>query len=226
MLEVIYFGATNNESLTLDWCLSSEDNELVNEVLEDISRHEEDYLDLTLEEESQLIAAMKTYLNREPTHTVWHTHTHTHFNPFKTAITLILCYFKDCNSEVPKLRRHMQTWRLVLVTRSPCRPSYKSVSEFCCQDKCSVDIWNWSRRRSGCLLLFLVSSMKSWVQRWKHRKCRCWRAAALFVFADCGHFNLMSCWCWVNKETEGLFDFICLLKHHWQSVLHSNYCTV
>ena len=50
--------------------MSSEDNELVNEVLEDISRHEEDYLDLTLEEESQLIAAMKTYLNREPTHTV------------------------------------------------------------------------------------------------------------------------------------------------------------
>ncbi|XP_036934771.1 NEDD8 ultimate buster 1 [Acanthopagrus latus] len=49
---------------------STEDNELVNEVLEDISRHEEDYLDLTLEEESQLIAAMKTYLNREPTHTV------------------------------------------------------------------------------------------------------------------------------------------------------------
>ena len=92
MLEVIYFGATNNESLTLDWCLSSEDNELVNEVLEDISRHEEDYLDLTLEEESQLIAAMKTYLNREPTHTVWHTHTHTHFNPFKTAITLILFF--------------------------------------------------------------------------------------------------------------------------------------
>lgn len=50
--------------------MSSEDNELVNEVLEDISRHEEDYLDLTLEEESQLITAMKTYLNRGPTHTV------------------------------------------------------------------------------------------------------------------------------------------------------------
>ncbi|XP_030254007.1 NEDD8 ultimate buster 1 [Sparus aurata] len=49
---------------------STEDNELVNEVLEDISRHEEDYLDLTLEEESQLITAMKTYLNRGPTHTV------------------------------------------------------------------------------------------------------------------------------------------------------------
>ncbi|XP_028288649.1 NEDD8 ultimate buster 1 [Parambassis ranga] len=49
---------------------NSEDSELVNEVLEDISHHEEDYLDLTLEEESELIATMKSYLNREPTHTV------------------------------------------------------------------------------------------------------------------------------------------------------------
>ncbi|XP_012711827.2 NEDD8 ultimate buster 1 [Fundulus heteroclitus] len=49
---------------------SPEDNELVNEVLEDISRHEEDYLDLTLEEESELISRLKTYLNREPAHTV------------------------------------------------------------------------------------------------------------------------------------------------------------
>ncbi|XP_031166301.1 NEDD8 ultimate buster 1 [Sander lucioperca] len=49
---------------------STEDNELVNEVLEDISRHEEDYLDLTLEEESQLIQTMKTYLSRGHTHTV------------------------------------------------------------------------------------------------------------------------------------------------------------
>lgn len=46
------------------------DRELVNEVLEDISRHEEDYLDLTLEEESELIATMKVYLSRGPTHTV------------------------------------------------------------------------------------------------------------------------------------------------------------
>ena len=47
-----------------------EDRELVNEVLEDISRHEEDYLDLTLEEESELIATMKSYLSRGATHTV------------------------------------------------------------------------------------------------------------------------------------------------------------
>lgn len=35
------------------------------EVLEDIPRHEEDYLDLTLEEESQLMATMKRYLSRD-----------------------------------------------------------------------------------------------------------------------------------------------------------------
>uniref|UniRef100_A0A3Q2DET5 Negative regulator of ubiquitin like proteins 1 n=1 Tax=Cyprinodon variegatus TaxID=28743 RepID=A0A3Q2DET5_CYPVA len=49
---------------------SPEDSELVNEVLEDISRHEEDYLDLTLEEESELISTLKTYLSRGPSHTV------------------------------------------------------------------------------------------------------------------------------------------------------------
>lgn len=48
---------------------SSEDTELVNEVLEDISRHEEDYLDLTLEDESELIATMRSYLSRGPAHT-------------------------------------------------------------------------------------------------------------------------------------------------------------
>lgn len=48
----------------------SEDEELVSEVLDDISRHEEDYLDLTLEEESELIEKMKTFLSRAPTHTV------------------------------------------------------------------------------------------------------------------------------------------------------------
>uniref|UniRef100_A0A1A8AKR8 Negative regulator of ubiquitin-like proteins 1 n=2 Tax=Nothobranchius furzeri TaxID=105023 RepID=A0A1A8AKR8_NOTFU len=42
---------------------SAEDNKLINEVLEDIPRHEEDYLDLTLEEESELITALKTYLS-------------------------------------------------------------------------------------------------------------------------------------------------------------------
>lgn len=49
---------------------SPEDSELVNEVLEDIAHHEEDYLDLTLEEENELIAAMKAYLCREPAHAV------------------------------------------------------------------------------------------------------------------------------------------------------------
>lgn len=41
---------------------TSEDNKLVNEVLEDICLHEEDYLDLTLEEETELINTMKGYL--------------------------------------------------------------------------------------------------------------------------------------------------------------------
>ncbi|XP_040921610.1 NEDD8 ultimate buster 1 isoform X2 [Toxotes jaculatrix] len=49
---------------------STEDEELVSEVLEDISRHEEDYLDLTLEEESELIDTLKSYLSRGSTPTV------------------------------------------------------------------------------------------------------------------------------------------------------------
>ncbi|XP_047193826.1 NEDD8 ultimate buster 1 [Hippoglossus stenolepis] len=49
---------------------TTEDEELVSEVLEDLSRHEEDYLDLTLEEESELIDTMKTFLNRGSAHTV------------------------------------------------------------------------------------------------------------------------------------------------------------
>ncbi|CAB1413728.1 unnamed protein product [Pleuronectes platessa] len=47
-----------------------EDEELVSEVLEDLSRHEEDYLDLTLEEESELIDTMKTFLSRGAAHTM------------------------------------------------------------------------------------------------------------------------------------------------------------
>ncbi|XP_062847303.1 NEDD8 ultimate buster 1-like [Trichomycterus rosablanca] len=43
---------------------SSLDAELVNEVLEDIPRHEEDYLDVTLEEEENVIALMKSYLQK------------------------------------------------------------------------------------------------------------------------------------------------------------------
>lgn len=47
------------------------ETELVNEVLEYIPRHEEDYLDVTLEEESQLIALMKSYLERSSAHSCW-----------------------------------------------------------------------------------------------------------------------------------------------------------
>lgn len=43
---------------------SPEDEAAVSEVLGDISRHEEDYLDLTLEEESELIATLQSYLSR------------------------------------------------------------------------------------------------------------------------------------------------------------------
>uniref|UniRef100_A0A3B4F122 Negative regulator of ubiquitin like proteins 1 n=1 Tax=Pundamilia nyererei TaxID=303518 RepID=A0A3B4F122_9CICH len=61
----------NRTALRSSICLCDppEDSELVSEVLEDIAPHEEDYLDLTLEEESELISAMKAYLHREPAHT-------------------------------------------------------------------------------------------------------------------------------------------------------------
>lgn len=40
------------------------DEELVNEVLKDIPRHEEDYLDVTLEEEEELMARLRSYINK------------------------------------------------------------------------------------------------------------------------------------------------------------------
>ncbi|XP_057680035.1 NEDD8 ultimate buster 1 isoform X2 [Corythoichthys intestinalis] len=45
---------------------STDESELVNEVLEDIPSHEDDYLDLTLEEELLLINTIKTHLERTP----------------------------------------------------------------------------------------------------------------------------------------------------------------
>ncbi|KAG1944424.1 NEDD8 ultimate buster 1 [Pimephales promelas] len=43
------------------------DEELVNEALEDIPRHEEDYLDLTLDEEQELMMNIRSRLDKQPT---------------------------------------------------------------------------------------------------------------------------------------------------------------
>ncbi|TSK16088.1 NEDD8 ultimate buster 1 [Bagarius yarrelli] len=55
--------STSSDDLTAS-ASSLSDTELVNEVLEYIPSHEEDYLDVTLEEESELLALMKSYLER------------------------------------------------------------------------------------------------------------------------------------------------------------------
>lgn len=72
--ELLSPPSTSSSSPSSDEASSSstspEDSQLVHEVLEDISRHEEDYLDLTLEEESQLMSTLRSYLDREPAHTV------------------------------------------------------------------------------------------------------------------------------------------------------------
>ncbi|XP_061777458.1 NEDD8 ultimate buster 1 isoform X3 [Nerophis ophidion] len=67
---VVPAGATPPSEEEPSTSSSSADSELVNEVLEDISRHEDDYLDLTLEEESRLIATIKNYLSRESSQSV------------------------------------------------------------------------------------------------------------------------------------------------------------
>lgn len=46
---------------------ASLDADLVNEVLEDIPQHEEDYLDMTLDEESEVIAQLRSFLERSNT---------------------------------------------------------------------------------------------------------------------------------------------------------------
>ncbi|XP_060778402.1 NEDD8 ultimate buster 1 [Neoarius graeffei] len=60
-------ASTSSEDVTASGS-SASDTELVNEVLEYIPRHEEDYLDVTLEEESELIALMKSYLEKSSAH--------------------------------------------------------------------------------------------------------------------------------------------------------------
>uniref|UniRef100_A0A8C6SU20 Negative regulator of ubiquitin-like proteins 1 n=1 Tax=Neogobius melanostomus TaxID=47308 RepID=A0A8C6SU20_9GOBI len=55
---------TSSSSTSSSSTNSPEDEAAVSEVLGDISRHEEDYLDLTLEEESELIVTLQSYLSR------------------------------------------------------------------------------------------------------------------------------------------------------------------
>ncbi|XP_058252051.1 NEDD8 ultimate buster 1 isoform X2 [Hemibagrus wyckioides] len=59
--------STSSDDLTASGS-SLPDTELVNEVLEYIPSHEEDYLDVTLEEEGQLIGRMKSLLEKRSTH--------------------------------------------------------------------------------------------------------------------------------------------------------------
>ncbi|KAK3571631.1 hypothetical protein QTP86_015367 [Hemibagrus guttatus] len=59
--------STSSDDLTASGS-SLPDTELVNEVLEYIPSHEEDYLDVTLEEEAKLIAQIKSFLERSSTH--------------------------------------------------------------------------------------------------------------------------------------------------------------
>lgn len=57
-------SSATSSSATSSSTTSPEDEAVVSELLGDLSRHEEDYLDLTLEEESELIATLQSYLSR------------------------------------------------------------------------------------------------------------------------------------------------------------------